>query len=114
MGKNRYKNENFISLFRIFANHLLTIFSNLINNQRLTDAHTCYKVISSKLFNKIELSHNDFSFCPELTTKLSNLNEKIIEVPVNYSGRTVEEGKKIKFIDAIIAVLTIIKFKLNK
>ena len=33
LNRNRYNNKNFTSNFRVFANHLLTIFSNLINHQ---------------------------------------------------------------------------------
>ena len=111
LNKKRYSNKNFTSNFRIFANHVLTIFSNLVNNQNLTDAHTCYKAVRSKIFKKIKLRETGFSFCPELTTKLSNLNISIVEVPIKYSGRTLSEGKKIRFSDGIIALLTIIKYK---
>ncbi|MBD1152130.1 glycosyltransferase family 2 protein [Pelagibacterales bacterium SAG-MED22] len=111
LKKKRYSNVNFTSNFRIFANHLLTIFSNIINKQQLTDAHTCYKAVNAKIFKKISLKENGFSFCPELTTKLSNLNIPIFEVPINYEGRSFEEGKKIKFSDGISAIITIVKYK---
>ena len=51
----------------------ITFLSNKINNQKLTDAHTCYKLFDSALFKSINLKENDFSFCPEITTKLSIL-----------------------------------------
>ena len=73
---NRYNSKNFISLSRIFFNHILTIFSNILNNQNLSDAHTCYKVFDAKLFKSIKLKEKDFAFCPEVTTKISKLNEK--------------------------------------
>ena len=73
LGKPRFQNENFISSFRVVANLILTIISNFLNSQNLTDAHTCYKVISKDILNRIELKENDFSFCPEITTKLSKL-----------------------------------------
>lgn len=111
LKKKRYSNENFTSNFRVLANHILTIFSNLINKQTLTDAHTCYKAVSSKIFKKIILKESGFSFCPELTTKLSNLNIPILEVPIKYKGRTFKEGKKISFKDGFYAVITIIKYK---
>ena len=100
LGKKRYNNKNFISNFRIFGNHLLTIISNKLNNQKLTDAHTCYKVFKTNIFKQLNLSENGFSFCPEVTTKLSKMNEKIIELPIEYMGRSVEEGKKIRLKDA--------------
>jgi len=75
---------------------MLTILSNIINNQRLTDAHTCYKVFYGNLFKKIKLKENDFCFCPEVTSKIANLGYKIKEVPIRYNGRKYSEGKKLE------------------
>ena len=60
---------------------------------------------------KLNLQENDYAFCPEVTTKISLLNESIKEVPISYKGRTVVEGKKIQFYDAIRALITILKYK---
>ena len=110
--KSRYSIKNgFYSVFRIFFNHILTLFSNIVNSQNLTDAHTCYKVFNKRILNKIKLEHDDFSFCPEITTKISNNKIKIKEVPIYYKGSDYKEGKKIRFIDGLIAIYTIIKFK---
>jgi dolichol-phosphate mannosyltransferase len=112
LNKNRFKNlKNFTHWIRILANSILTIINNIINNQSLTDAHTCYKAFDIKLFKKIKLEENDFSFCPEITTKISNLGYKIHEVSISYKGRAYSQGKKIKFIDGIKAIFTLIKYK---
>lgn len=110
LNKKRYNNK-FISNFRTFGNHVLTLISNFLNNQNLTDAHTCYKVFKFDIFMQLNLQENDFAFCPEVTTKISLLNEKIKEVPISFKGRTVAEGKKIQFYDAIRALITILKYK---
>ena len=91
-----------------------SMFSNIVNNQKLTDAHTCYKMFKKDIFNKIILKENGFSFCPEINTKVSNLNIDIYETPINYKGRSYEEGKKISFSDGIKALYTIIKYSLIK
>ncbi len=114
LGKNRYLAKNFISITRIFANHMLTLISNIINSQNLTDAHTCYKVFKSDLFKNIELKEKGFGFCPEITTKLSNLKVIIKELPINYNGRSYKEGKKISFMDGIEAFFVILKYKFFK
>ena len=111
LDTNRYKDNNFTSNIRVFANHMLTLLSNLINNQNLTDAHTCYKVFESKLFKNIELVENGFSFCPEITTKISNLKIEITEVKISYKGRSFEEGKKISLMDGFEAIKTLFKYK---
>lgn len=98
--------------FRIFANFFLTFLSNFLNKQDLTDAHTCYKVIKMNIYDKINIVENSFSFCPELTTKISLLKEKIIEVPISYYGRSIKDGKKIRFKDAIHAIFTILKIRI--
>ena len=111
LGKRRYKSNQFTSLLRVFFNHSLTLFSNLVNKQNLTDAHTCYKVFESNLFKKIKINEKGFAFCPEITTKISNLNLEIIEVPISYKGRGYNEGKKISYIDGIEAIISLMRYK---
>lgn len=114
LGRNRYLQDNFTSLYRIFFNHFLTFLSNLLNKQSLTDAHTCYKVFSRDIFDSINLEENDFSFCPEVTTKLALRNIKIKEVPINYYGRDYKEGKKIKAFDGLKAIFVLLKYRFTK
>ena len=103
--------KGFMVKFRIFANYVLTTLSNILNNQNLTDAHTCYKFIDVEVMKEMNLTQNDFSICPEITTKLNRLGYEIIEIPVRYNGRNYSDGKKIRFKDALIAFYTLIKFR---
>jgi len=112
LNKKRFENlNNFTHAIRILANYILTLFNNIINNQDLTDAHTCYKVFNIKVFKKIKLVENDFAFCPEVTTKISNMGYKIHEVPINYKGRKYSQGKKIKLKDGFKALFTLVKYR---
>ena len=111
LGKIGILKMNSVLSLEFFANHILTIISNILNNQNLTDAHTCYKVFDTKIFKKIKLKEKGFSFCPEVTTKISLLNEKIKEVPISYKGRDYSEGKKINFKDGFIALKTLLKYR---
>jgi glycosyltransferase involved in cell wall biosynthesis len=114
LGKNRYLLKNFSSGTRIFFNHMLTILSNFLNQQKLTDAHTCYKMFTSDIFLKIRLEENDFSFCPEITTKIGLKKINIKEVPIKYYGRKYDEGKKIRLIDGIKAIIILFKYRFLK
>ena len=112
LNKNKYQNtKNFTHLIRIWGNIFLTFVSNIINNQNLTDAHTCYKMIETKIFKKINLKEKGFAFCPEVTTKLSKKKLTIIEIPISYKGRTYDNGKKITSIDGLVALLCLIKYR---
>ncbi len=112
LNKNKYQNlENFSHRVRIYGNVFLTYLSNILNNQNLTDAHTCYKLFKSRIFKNIKLYEYDFSFCPEITTKLSLKKILIKEIPINYQGRTYLEGKKIVAMDGLRAIKTLIKYR---
>ena len=115
LKKDKFKNiQNFSHTIRIWGNMFLTFISNKVNNQKLTDAHTCYKMVKSDIFKSINLQENDFAFCPELNTKLSNMGIEIYEIPINYEGRTYEQGKKIKASDGLKAIKALLKYKFFK
>ena len=112
LKKNKFKNtQNFTHIVRIWGNVFLTKASNFLNRQKLTDAHTCYKVFDSRIFKKIKLKEKGFSFCPEITTKISMLNINIEEFPINYIGRTYEQGKKITAFDGLDALYVLAKYR---
>ena len=112
LKKKKFNNiQNFSHKIRIWGNIFLTSVSNLINRQNLTDAHTCYKMVRADIFKSIPLQEKGFAFCPELNTKLSNIGIKINEIPINYNGRTYDEGKKISAVDGLIAIKTLFKYK---
>ncbi len=112
LNKNKFQNaKNFTHVIRIWGNVFLTKVSNIVNGQNLTDAHTCYKIFNSNIFKKIKLEQKGFAFCPEITTKISNMNIKINEYPINYNGRTYEQGKKITALDGLEALLVLFKYR---
>ena len=115
LNKNTFQNiQNFTHILRIWGNIFLTIFSNFFNSQKLTDAHTCYKVFNSRIFKKIKLKEKGFSFCPEITTKISLMNIDIEEFPINYNGRTYNQGKKITAFDGLDALYVLLKYRYFK
>ncbi len=91
---------------------LLTKLTNLLYNQNLTDAHTCYKMFDSKLFKSLPLKCKGFEFCPEVTARISKMGIKIIELPMEYYPRTTNGGKKLKIKDGVIALITLFRYKL--
>jgi glycosyltransferase involved in cell wall biosynthesis len=99
------------------ANRMLTTLSNMFTNLNLTDMETCYKVFRREVLQGIELKSNRFGFEPEITAKIAKKRNpawRIYEIPVSYSGRTYEEGKKIGLKDAIQAFFCIIRYWLFK
>ena len=77
------------------GNRSLTLLSNAINNLNLSDMETGMKAFVREKLVKLKLSADRFTFEPEITAKAARARWRIYEVPVSYSGRTYEEGKKI-------------------
>ena len=70
------------------GNKFLTLLSNMLTNFNLTDMENCYKVFKSEILKNIELKENRFGFEPEITAKLSKLNDiRLFEVSTKYYGR---------------------------
>ena len=77
-----------------------------------TDVETGYKAFKKEILKEIQLKENSFAFEIEFTMKVAKLKKKIFEVGVSYNGRTIEEGKKIRLRDGILAIYCILKYKL--
>jgi glycosyltransferase involved in cell wall biosynthesis len=92
------------------GNGFLTLLSNMVTNLNLSDMETCYKVVRRELLQSIPLREDRFGFEPEITCKLARAKARIYEVPVSYSGRTYEEGKKITWRDGFRAIWCIAKY----
>jgi len=96
------------------ANGMLTRLSNTFTDLNLTDMETCYKVFRKEVLDSIQLKSNRFGFEPEVTAKIAKSRSprwRIYEVPVSYSGRTYEEGKKIGLKDAFNALWCIVYYR---
>jgi glycosyltransferase involved in cell wall biosynthesis len=103
-----------VLLFRHeLGNRLLTFLTNLATNLNLSDMETCYKAVRTELLKSIPLVSNDFRIEPELTIKLAKREARIFEIPISYSGRTYQEGKKINWKDGVRALAAIGRFTLS-
>jgi len=96
------------------ANRGLTAFTKLLYGSRLTDMETAYKVFRREVLTGLRLRCVQFDFEPEFTAKVLRAGRAIVEVPIAYNPRRVDEGKKIRWFDGIDAVYVLVKFRLIK
>ena len=95
------------------ANKALTWFTNLLFGSRLTDMETAYKVFCKEVLDGIRLRCVAFDFEPEFTAKILLKGYSIVEVPISYHPRRVDEGKKIRWVDGLDAVYTLLKCRFS-
>ncbi len=92
------------------GNSMLTLMSNMFTDLNLTDMETCYKLVRAPLMKKLILTSDRFGFEPEITARLAQARARIWELPISYSGRTYEEGKKIGWRDGLAAFWHIARY----
>jgi glycosyltransferase involved in cell wall biosynthesis len=93
------------------GNKGLTFITNLLFNAWISDMETCYKVMRTDIMRSLDLRSRDFRIEPEMAAKVLRQGHRIFEVPVSYVGRTYEEGKKIRKIDGLKAIFTLLRYR---
>ena len=106
----RGRSKNILLRTRL-ANRFLTLLTNLLYGSRLTDMATAYKVFRSSVIKGLKLRSARFEFEPEVTAKLLLAGYKILERPISYNPRSVDEGKKVGWIDGIEYMYTLLKYR---
>lgn len=95
------------------ANRAYNLLILALYGVKITDMHTCYKMIRTDLFKDLDIHAQGFGYATEVISKLLHRHVPIKEVPISYNGRTIEEGKKITAIDGIECLWQIIRYRFN-
>lgn len=90
----------------------LTFLMNFLFDANLTDTYTCYKLLPSSLARSLSIISSGFELEAEITAKILKRGISIKEIPIKYYPRKFMEGKKIRFLDGLIGLWTIIRCKL--
>jgi len=93
------------------GNKLLTLVTNVLYDTILSDMETGYKVFAADVIKDIPLRAKRFELEPEVTAKVLKRGHRIYEVPISYTGREFDEGKKITWRDGFIALWTLFKYR---
>lgn len=98
-------------LHHYMGNKLLTLITNVLYNNILTDMETGYKAFRTPILKDMRIRSNRFDFEPEITAKVLKKGYRIYEVPIYYAGRDYAEGKKITWRDGFAAMWALIRFR---
>jgi glycosyltransferase involved in cell wall biosynthesis len=95
-------------------NQFLTLLANVMTNYNLTDMEVGYKALRREVALALNLRAKRFEIEPEITAKLAKGRYHLYEVPISYSGRSYEEGKKIGWKDGVAALYYIFRFRFGR
>ncbi len=98
-------------LHHYLGNRFLSIITNVLYNNMLTDMETGYKAFRAPIIKSMRIRSNRFDFEPEITAKVLKRGYRIYEVPIYYAGRDYAEGKKITWRDGFAAIWALLRFR---
>ena len=93
------------------GNRMLSLTTNVLYNTTLSDMETCYKLFDRRVLDGVTIRSDRFDFEPEITAKVLRQGVRIYEVPISYTGREFDEGKKITWRDGFAALYALVKFR---
>tara|TARA_B100000427_G_scaffold176332_1_gene146716 strand:- start:3 stop:692 length:690 start_codon:yes stop_codon:yes gene_type:complete len=94
------------------GNRVITFLFNLLYNTTFTDIYSCYLSFKRELIQPNNLKSNSWSQQAEILATAVKSSSIYYEVPISYSGRSFEDGKKIKARHTLSVVWMIIKKRL--
>jgi len=113
LGSRFIGNKERKNLYRrtLIANKVMSKFFSLVYRVKVSDIATCYKLMPAEYFKNIELLENGFSIEIEIVAKFIKGNKKVHELPISYTGRSYEEGKKIKVTDGFKYIFNTLRYR---
>ena len=113
-GNRTFGGHAAYSFWYVVGNKAVTTAANMLYNCYLGDLETCFKLMPVRLYRSLEVRSNGFGMEAEVTGKLLRRGIRPFEVPISYSARTREEGKKITWVDGVEALLILLRERFRR
>lgn len=112
-GTRTFGSHNAFSYLYVLGNRAVTTFANIVFNVYISDLETCFKLLPTDLYRKLDVRSGGFGMEAELTGKLLRAGYRPYEVPISYKARSREDGKKLTWRDGVdaLAILTRERFR---
>ncbi len=108
MGRGRHTNQ---SLAAYLGGRSLSLAALAFTGRYLTDTVTALKLFHRNQIAALELESSGFELDHEITARMAHRGARFVEVPIRYSPRSREEGKKIGMRDWFVAVRTFVRYR---
>jgi len=111
-GSRQFSANASYSFWYTMGNRLISLSASMLFDRITTDAYTCYKFMRREAYESLQLSADGFAIEAELTAGLLGNGWRYREVPISYTARSREEGKKIRPADGMEALATLGRVRL--
>ena len=103
-GNRTFGSHSAYSFWYVMGNKAVTTAANVLYNSYIGDLETCFKLMPVDLYRSLNVRSRGFGREAEVTAKLLRRRVRPYEVPISYTARTRDEGKKITWRDGVEAL----------
>jgi glycosyltransferase involved in cell wall biosynthesis len=93
------------------GNKLITGILNFLFASHLNDYSSCYKLAARDTWLAFSLRASRFDIEAEIVCNALKMKKRILDVPVSYYPRSYRQGKKIRWMDGLRAIIYIFKYR---
>ncbi len=112
-GNRTFGGHAAYSFWYVMGNKGVTLAANIMFNSYIGDLETCYKLMPLELYRTLNVKSRGFGMEAEVTGKLLRRKIRPYEIPISYTARTREEGKKITWKDGVEALWILFRERLR-
>jgi glycosyltransferase involved in cell wall biosynthesis len=112
-GSRQFGANASYSFWYTLGNRLISFAASMIFDRITTDSYTCYKFMRREAYESLTLTADGFEIEAELTGGLLGNGWRYREIPISYTARSREEGKKIKARDGLRALTTLLRIRIR-
>jgi dolichol-phosphate hexosyltransferase len=112
-GTRAWASHSAFSFWYVMGNKAVTLATNVLFNSWISDVMTCHKAMHTDVFRSLRLRERGFGIAPEIAARVLRSGERIYEVPISYTARSREEGKKLTALDGLRVLRTLARCRLD-
>ena len=110
-GTRTFGSHTAYSFWYVVGNKAVTMWANLLYNSWISDLETCYKLMPLTLYRTLDVRSAGFGMEAEVTAKLLRSGRRPYEVPISYTARSREAGKKLTWRDGVEALWILLRLR---
>ena len=101
------------SFWYVVGNRGLSLMASALFDRYVTDIYTCYKFFTREHYERLRLTADGFEIEAELAGGLLRNGARVFELPITYTARSREEGKKIRAADGIAGLARLLRVRVR-
>jgi glycosyltransferase involved in cell wall biosynthesis len=112
-GTRVFQAHSAYGFWYVMGNRVINLAANVLYNAWISDVLNCYKLAPTDLLRSLGLREPGFGIDAEIPARLLRSGARIYEVPVTYTARRREEGKKLHARDGVKILWTLLRCRLD-